>query len=219
MREVLVLRGYTGEVFFSHTVQEGTKPDFVIRVCDVDKRLCKDLREVAGGVAIGYDRAHHDVYFGGRDALYKCDKINETANAIYKLVTVRQIVQQYKSDRVYFATGDGIYYVHDLATHQAKIKKAANINQVFGMTFRNTTQSKYEPIQILYSDKNAIYKLTPSKNSDVCFKDRKTALRYIPRQKTKEIKRDKNVTRNSTELAKSKRIQKPRAHRMMFAIG
>lgn len=229
------------------------------------------MKEVAGGVAIGYDRDHHDVYFGGRNgiykydrttqtahyftargrqilhlfikqhlyyienpskkllvykqsrflpveqfkniqmdkifiskhnsvyfsnktALYKCGKINKTANAIHNSVSIKQIVQNHNSNRVYFAVSDGIYKVHDAPTHQARFKKTANIQQVFGMTFRNTTQSIYEPIQIIYSNSNAIYILTPSRNSDVCLKERKIAERHLTRQKIMETQRNaKNI--------------------------
>ncbi|XP_063834447.1 ommochrome-binding protein-like [Ostrinia nubilalis] len=231
----LVMHKFSGLLFFSHTVQNGTHADFLITTCHIDKRTCSNVSGVPGGYAIAYDAGNDDIYLGGHDGIYKYNFLTKSADffaeegksiwglfvrrnfyyieyptqklrvyqddeflpvaeainievdhffiskhmdiyfsnrtALYKVekpkkeaivlsdeVVIRQIVEDSYGD-TYFCTSDGIY-IEDKPYH--RIKKVAHIVQAFGLTFD-------EHDQIVYSDRNAIYRLKPSKVGPLCY--------------------------------------------------
>ncbi|KAJ8709872.1 hypothetical protein PYW08_009876 [Mythimna loreyi] len=230
----LVMHRFSGILFFSHTIQNGTSVDFGIRACHLDKRTCRDIKGVPGGYAVAYDAGNDDIYFGGHDGIYKYNFLTKEAEffaeegksiwglfvrrnfyyieyptqklyvyrddrfiqvaeaihievdiffvskhfdvyfanktALYKVekpisepivlsdeIQVRQIVEDNYGD-VHICASDGIY-LEEKPYH--RIKKVAAIDQAFGTTFDDTDN-------MIYSDRNNIYRLTPSKYSGVC---------------------------------------------------
>ncbi|XP_047036343.1 ommochrome-binding protein-like isoform X1 [Helicoverpa zea] len=230
----LVMHKFSGILFFSHTIQNGTQVDFGIRACHLEKRTCREILGVPGGYAIAYDAGNDDIYFGGHDGIYKYNFLTKSAEffaeegksiwglfvrrnfyyieyptqklyvyqddsfvqvaeainievdhffvskhidvyfsnktALYKVerpnneaivlndeIVIRQIVEDSYGD-VFFCAGDGIY-LEDKPYH--KVKKVAEIEQAFGMTFDDKDH-------IIYSDKDKIYRLIPSKYSGLC---------------------------------------------------
>lgn len=99
-----------------------------------------------------------DVYFSNRTALYKVEKSSKSTIVLDDDIAVRQIVQDSYGD-IYFCGSTGIY-VEDKPYH--RIKKVAQIDNAFGMTFD-------EHDNVIYSDKNAIYRLLPSKKNLICY--------------------------------------------------
>ncbi|CAB3220771.1 unnamed protein product, partial [Arctia plantaginis] len=81
------------------------------------------------------------------------------------------------------AANEGIYHVNDI--DKDKVKRTGDINQVFGMTFKSS-DSEFEPGQLIFSNKNAIITLIPGKYGDQCLeiKSRKS-LFYMPEKKRK----------------------------------
>ncbi|CAB3232509.1 unnamed protein product [Arctia plantaginis] len=230
----LMMHKFSGVLFFSHTIQNGSQVDFGIMACHIDKRNCRDIQGVPGGYAVAYDGGNDDIYFGGHDGIYKYNFLTKSAEffaeegksiwaifvrrnfyyieyptqklyvyqddnfvkvseatdieidtfyisrhidiyfanktALYKVakpdkqpivlndeIAVRQIAEDVYGD-IYFCASDGMY-VEEKPYH--KVKKVASIDQAFGMTFD-------EKDQIIYSDKDAIYRLLPSKYSRLC---------------------------------------------------
>ncbi|KAH9633287.1 hypothetical protein HF086_000886 [Spodoptera exigua] len=231
----LVMHKFSGMLFFSHTIQNGTQVDFGIRACHLEKKSCREVQGVPGGYAVAYDAGNDDIYFGGHDGIYKYNFLTKSAEffaeegksiwglfvrrnfyyieyptqklfvyqddsfvqvaeainievdhffvskhidvyfsnktALYKVerpnneaivlndeIVIRQIVEDSYGD-VYFCAGDGIY-LEDKPYH--KVKKVAEIDQAFGMTFDDKDH-------VIYSDKDTIYRLNPSKYSGLCF--------------------------------------------------
>lgn len=231
----LVMHKFTGDLFFSHTMQNETHVDFGITNCHISKRTCKDITGLSGGYAIAYDSGNDDLYFGGHDGIYKYNfltkratffseqgksiwglfvkrnfyyieypsqklfvyqdgvfvRVTEAANievdhffiskhndiyfsnktALFKVqkaekevkflndeIGVRQIVEDGYGD-VYFVASDGIY-LEDKP--YLRVKKVAAIDQAFGLAFD-------ENEKVIYSDKNAIYRLHPSQYSEKCY--------------------------------------------------
>lgn len=78
----LVVHKYSGMLFFSHTVKNGSTVDFEIMVCDLKNKpvVCKELEGVPGGYAIAYDPGNDDIYFGGHDGLYKYSFLTKSAD-------------------------------------------------------------------------------------------------------------------------------------------
>ncbi|XP_035441583.2 ommochrome-binding protein isoform X1 [Spodoptera frugiperda] len=230
----LVMHKFSGMLFFSHTIQNGTQVDFGIRSCHLEKKTCREIQGVPGGYAVAYDGGNDDIYFGGHDgiykynfltkaaeffaeegksiwglfvrrnfyyieyptqklfvyqddsfvqvaeainievdhffvskhidvyfanktALYKVDRPNNEAVVLNDEIVIRQIVEDSYGD-VYFCAGDGIY-LEDKPYH--KLKKIAEIDQAFGMSFDDKDR-------LIYSDKDTIYRLNPSKYSGLC---------------------------------------------------
>ncbi|CAH2096745.1 unnamed protein product [Euphydryas editha] len=98
-----------------------------------------------------------DVYFSNKTALYKVDRISRSPLMLNDDIVVRQIIEDSFGD-IYIGGNSGIY-VEDKPYN--RIRKVANIDNLFGMTFD-------ENDHIIYSDKNAIYRLIPSNNSNAC---------------------------------------------------
>lgn len=99
-----------------------------------------------------------DIYFANRTALYKIEKPKKDTTVLSDDIVIRQIVEDGYGD-IYFCASDGIY-IEDKPYH--RLKKTANINQAFGLTFD-------ERDQIVYSDQNAIYRLVASKHHSACY--------------------------------------------------
>lgn len=121
-----------------------------------------DFVPVAESVDIEIDcffiSKHLDIYFSNRTALYKVERPKKDAIVLSDEIVIRQIVEDSYGD-TYFCASDGIY-LEEKPYH--RVKKAADIGQAFGLTFD-------ERDHIIYSDQDAIYRLVPSKNHDLCF--------------------------------------------------
>lgn len=100
---------------------------------------------------------HFDVYFANKTALYKVEKPISEPIVLNDETQTRQIAEDNYGD-VHFCASDGIY-LEDKPYH--RVKKVAAIDQAFGMTFDDVDN-------IVYSDRNNIYRLTPSRYSEVC---------------------------------------------------
>ncbi|XP_045506693.1 ommochrome-binding protein-like [Colias croceus] len=99
-----------------------------------------------------------EVYLSNKTALYKVEKMSKYIVMIDDEVAVRQIIDDSYGD-VYFCGADGVY-LEDKPYN--RIKKIADINKAFGMTFD-------EKDNVIYSDERAIYALRPSNKSEICF--------------------------------------------------
>ncbi|CAK1594743.1 unnamed protein product [Parnassius mnemosyne] len=99
-----------------------------------------------------------EIYFSNKTALYKVDKVSKLPIVLNDEIITRQIVEDNYGD-VYFCADDGIY-IEESPFH--RVKRAAYINQGFGMTFD-------EHERIIYSDRNSIYILNPSSDSEFCY--------------------------------------------------
>lgn len=84
--------------------------------------------------------------------------------ALDKIIDVKQITQDMNGN-VYFCTTDGIY-MEDRPF--ARVRKVASIKIATGMTFINTIERNAQSFQLIYSSKNKIYKLIPSRYSNLC---------------------------------------------------
>lgn len=100
-----------------------------------------------------------DIYFSNKTALFKVEKMRKNPILLNDEIVVRQIVDDTYGD-VYFCASNGVY-LENKPYHN--LKKMASIDNTFGMTFD-------ENDHVIYSDKDAIYRLLPSKYSNVCYK-------------------------------------------------
>ncbi|KAL4710050.1 hypothetical protein ACJJTC_011635 [Scirpophaga incertulas] len=99
-----------------------------------------------------------DVYYSNRTALYKVEKFKKESILLNDDIAVRQIVEDSYGD-IYFCCSDGIY-IEDKPYR--RIKMVAQINEAFGLAFD-------EHDNVIYSDQRAIYRLLPSKHSELCY--------------------------------------------------
>lgn len=115
--------------------------------------------QVAEAVNIEVDNffvsKHNDIYFANKTALYKVEKNSKNTIVLSDEITVRQIVEDSYGD-IYFS-GNGIYVENK---PYFSVKKVADID-VFGIAF---DENDY----VMYSDRNAIYRLVQSNDSAIC---------------------------------------------------
>lgn len=138
-----------------------------------------DFVQVAEAYHIEIDHFHiskqSDLYFSNKTALYKIENPTKQTIVLSDEISVRQIVEDGYGD-VYFCGSDGIY-IEDNPFRT--VKKIARIDHAFGMTFD-------ENEHLIYSDKNTIYRLKPSKNAHECFEQLNLP---IEREEMSEIRR------------------------------
>lgn len=145
----LVLHKYSGVLFFSHTVQNGTLVDFGIVSCHVERRKCMDIDGMSGGYAIAYDLGNDDIYFGGHDGIYKYNFMTRAAEffaeqgkSIWGLFVKNHFYYiEYPTQKLYV-------YQNDMFV---KVAEAQNIEvDHFFISKRN---------DIYFSNKTALYKI------------------------------------------------------------
>nr|XP_037876604.1 ommochrome-binding protein-like isoform X1 [Bombyx mori]XP_037876605.1 ommochrome-binding protein-like isoform X1 [Bombyx mori] len=157
----LVMHKYTGILFFSHTIQNGTLVDFVITACHLEKNVCRDIAGVPGGYAIAYDSSNDDIYFGGHDGLYKYNFLTRSAEffaekgkSIWGIFIKRNFYYiEYPEQKLYV-------YQNDVFV---KVAEAINIE------IDNFFISKHH--DIYFSNKTALYKIGKTKTNAIIMND------------------------------------------------
>ncbi|KAF9406334.1 hypothetical protein HW555_013258 [Spodoptera exigua] len=173
----LVMHKFSGMLFFSHTIQNGTQVDFGIRACHLEKKSCREVQGVPGGYAVAYDAGNDDIYFGGHDGIYKYNFLTKSAEffaeegkSIWGLFVRRNFYYiEYPTQKLFVYQDDSFVQVAEAINIEVDhffvskhIDKVAEIDQAFGMTFDDKDH-------VIYSDKDTIYRLNPSKYSGLCF--------------------------------------------------
>ncbi|CAB3232506.1 unnamed protein product [Arctia plantaginis] len=157
----LMMHKYTGNLFFSHTIQNGTKIDFGIMSCHVETRNCINIDGVPGGHAIAYDRGNKAVYFGGHNGIYnynvrknKLKFFGAKGRSIWGLFIRRNFYYiEYPSQQLY------IY-------NAGKFKQ---VKEAIGIEIDNFFVTRR--FEIYYTNKTGVYKLEkPSKPPKVLSK-------------------------------------------------
>lgn len=105
-----------------------------------------------------YITKNNDVYYSNKTALFKLEKGSKDVVYLNDELVIRQIVEDSFGD-VYFVASDGVY-LEDKPYD--RVKKLANIDQAFGLTFDGNDK-------IIYSNKDSINRLNPSQHSDECY--------------------------------------------------
>nr|XP_034837062.1 ommochrome-binding protein-like [Maniola hyperantus] len=127
----------------------------------VDDKFLEVAEAIDIEVDIFFVSKHRDIYFSNKTALYKVEKVSRSTIMLDDAISVRQIVEDSYGD-IYFCANNGIY-VEDKP--YVRVKKVANIDNAFGMSFD-------EHDRVVYSDKNAIYRLLKSNDSRICYEMR-----------------------------------------------
>lgn len=109
------------------------------------------------------------MYFSNRSGLFKAYSVVAPIFVLNKTLEVRQISQDlyHNSHIVYFAAKDGLY-IQD--KFRRRMEMVAEIDNVFGIAFRNISDGNVNKSEVLYSDKEAIYKLVKSRHGYSCMK-------------------------------------------------
>ncbi|XP_030030640.1 ommochrome-binding protein-like [Manduca sexta] len=149
----LVMHKYSGILFFSHTIQNGSLVDFGITACHLEKSVCKEIQGVPGGYAIAYDSGNDDIYFGGHDGLYKYNFLTKSAEffaekgkSIWGIFIRKHFYYiQYPSQRLFV-------YQNDMFV---QVSEALNIE------VDNFFISKY--LDIYFSNKTALFRVSKNK--------------------------------------------------------
>ncbi|KOB70521.1 Uncharacterized protein OBRU01_15178 [Operophtera brumata] len=109
-------------------------------------------------VDIFFISKNNDVYFSNNTALMKNERGTKDLLFLDDQLVIRQIAEDEFGD-VYFVASDGVY-IEDKP--YAKIKKIADIDQAFGLTFDVNER-------VIFSDKDSINRLNPSQYRDKCY--------------------------------------------------
>lgn len=122
-----------------------------------DDRFVQVAEAMRIEIDIFFISKHFDIYFANKTALYKVEKPAPDPIVLNDEIVIRQIVEDHYGD-VFFCAGDGIY-LEEKPYH--RVKRVAAIEQAFGITFD-------EKDNMIFSDKNNIYRLNPSQYSAIC---------------------------------------------------
>ncbi|XP_053619702.1 ommochrome-binding protein-like isoform X1 [Plodia interpunctella] len=145
----LFIHKFSGVIFFSHTITNGTSIDFAIRSCHIDSRVCNEVKGLPSGYAIGYDAQFDEIFMGGSDGIYQYNFITKTATPfgaedknIWALYVNKNFYYiQYPSQKLYVLQEDGFF----------KVAEATKIE--VEQFFISRDKSVY------YSNKTALYKV------------------------------------------------------------
>ncbi|KAJ2941607.1 hypothetical protein O0L34_g14663 [Tuta absoluta] len=113
-----------------------------------------------------------EIYFANKTALFKVTKTTREVIVLNDVLVIRQIAEDNYGD-VYFCANDGIYIEQKPAP---SLKKLADIDQAFGLAFDQHDH-------VIYSDKDCIFRLIPSKHSDICYDALKTNAEHEEKKK------------------------------------
>lgn len=121
-----------------------------------------DFVEVAEAVGIEIDHFHvsrsNQIYFSNKTAVFKVIRAGKHTDVLSDEIVVKQIAEDNYGE-IYFACVDGIYVEDRL---DVGITKVITIDQCFGLTFDQNDN-------VIYSDKNSINRLVPSRHSELCY--------------------------------------------------
>ncbi|KAM3957280.1 ommochrome-binding protein-like [Aphomia sociella] len=157
----LILHKFSGILFFSHTIQNGTHVDFGIVSCNINRKKCTDIKGVPGGYAIAYDSGNDDIYFGGHDGIYKYNFLTKSAEffaeegkSIWGLFVRRNFYYiEYPTQKLYVYQDDSFVLVAE----------ARNIE------VDNFFISKH--LDIYFSNKTALYKVEKNRKYVIVLND------------------------------------------------
>ncbi|CAB3249659.1 unnamed protein product [Arctia plantaginis] len=80
----LVMHEATGQLFFSHAVNNDTYSFRKIKSCDIHNKTCNAVMGINGGNAIFYDQQNNELYFGGYDGVYKYNFMTNKAEILHE---------------------------------------------------------------------------------------------------------------------------------------
>ncbi|XP_075986620.1 ommochrome-binding protein-like isoform X2 [Anticarsia gemmatalis] len=164
----LMMHKFSGVIFFSHTIQNGTQVDFGIMACHIEKRTCRDIHGVPGGYALAYDGGNDDIYFGGHDGIYKYNFLTKKAEffaeegkSIWGIFVRRNFYYiEYPTQKLYVYQDDTF----------VKVAEATDIE------VDNFFISKQ--LDIYFSNKTALYKVEKNSRQPIVLND-EIAVRQI----------------------------------------
>lgn len=144
-----IFHRFSGILFFSHTIQNGSELDFGIRACHIEKKTCREIQGVPGGYAIAYDAGNDDIYFGGHDGIYKynfltkeADFFAEEGKSIWGLFVRRNFYYiEYPTQKLFVYRDDRF----------VKVAEAINIEVDTFFVAKN--------FDVYFANKTALYKL------------------------------------------------------------
>lgn len=125
-----------------------------------DDRFVKVAESINIEIDVFFKSKMNEVYFANKTALYKVEKLSKHPIVLGDNIFVRQISDDTFGD-VYICASDGVY-LEDKP--YARLKKVADIEKAFGLTFD-------ERDNVIYSDEETIFRLLPSNNSKACWSD------------------------------------------------
>ncbi|XP_063389260.1 ommochrome-binding protein-like [Cydia fagiglandana] len=124
----------------------------------VDSAFVKVAEAYYFEVDIFFISRQNDIYIANKTALYKIEHPSYTSIFLADNFVVRQIVEDGFGD-IYFCGNDGIY-IEDKPAYG--VKRVAKIDDAYGLVFD-------ENDQVMFSDRDTIYRLKQSPYSNECF--------------------------------------------------